>query len=155
MKPRDRVGALILLAVGMGACVDHVVGPSPDVPIAAAYPAVASSFTVVPANASDSRIPTILPAGDSIVVTMVVPTICGRDTVVAGAAHDSLIVTLRRTLLPLPCAILLPDVRVKATAAAASSHRVVVTVQTLDFQDTTRALVATGVFGIPQLSSRN
>ena len=81
---------------------------------------------------------------------------CARpDAVIAGAAHDSLVVTLRRTLLPLPCAILLPDVRVGATVAAASSHRVVVSVQTLGFQDTTRALVATGVLGVPQLSGRN
>jgi hypothetical protein len=155
MVRRQRLALFLAFTLGIGACVDHVVGPSPDVPVAAAYPKVASRFTVVTATASDSRVPTITPVADSIVVTMVVPTICGRDTVMAGAARDSLIVTLRRTLLPLPCAILLPDVRVNAVAAVSASHHIVVSVQTLDFQDTTRALVATSVLGVPQLSNRN
>jgi hypothetical protein len=144
----SRRAALVCLAVAVAACTDHVVGPALDVPIAASYPAVASTFTVQTATASDSRVPTITPVGDSVLVTMVVPTICGRDTVMAGAARDSLVVTLRRTLLPLPCAILLPDVRVRAAAVATSRPRVVVvSVHRLDFTDTTRALVASAVLG--------
>jgi hypothetical protein len=155
MRPRDRLVLCVLFAIGMGACVDHVVGPSPGVPIASDYPNVASRFVVQPATASDSRVPAIIPAGDSVFVTMVVPAICGQDTVIAGAAHDSLVVTLRRRLLPLPCAFIQPDVRVGAAVAIGSNHRVVVSVDTRDFQDTTRALVASAVLGRPQLSSRD
>lgn len=155
MKPRDRVAAVLVLAVGMGACVDHVVGPSPDVPVASDYPSVGSRFVEQLATASDSRVPAITPAGDSVFVTMVVPAICGQDTVMAGAAHDSLVVTLRRRLLPLPCAFTLPDVRIGVAVPVASNHRVVVTVDTRDSQDTTRALVASAVLGTPQLSSRD
>src|SRR5947209_1289292 len=146
-----RRAALVCLSVAVAACTDHVVGPSPDVPIASSYPRVASTYTVQAATASDSRVPTITAVGDSVLVTMVVPTICGRDTVMAGAARDSLVVTLRRTLLPLPCAILLPDVRVRAAAVATSHPRVVVvSVHRLDFTDTTRALVASAVLGTVQ-----
>jgi hypothetical protein len=146
MDRRSRQVARICLAIAVGACTDRVVGPGPQVPIAASYPAVASTFTMQPATASDSRVPTITAVGDSVLVTMVVPTICGRDTVMAGAARDSLVVTLKRTLLPLPCAILLPDVRVRAAAVATSHPRVVVvSVHRLDFTDTTRALVASAV----------
>ena len=152
---KARPGAALLLAIGIGACVDHVVGPSPAVPVAADYPSVASRFVEVGASASDSRVPAIIAAGDSVFVTMVVPAICGQDTVMAGAAHDSLVVTLRRRLLPLPCAFLLPDVRVSAAVAIASNRRVVVTVDTRDFQDTTRALVASAVLGGAQLSGRD
>jgi hypothetical protein len=139
---------LVVLSIAVAACVDHVAGPSPDVPIASSYPSVASTFAVQPATASDSRVPSIIAVGDSVIVTMVAPSICGRDTVMAGAAHDSLVVTLKRRLLPLPCAILLPDVRVRAAAVATSHPRVVVvSVHRLDFTDTTRALVASAVLG--------
>jgi hypothetical protein len=132
----------------MAACVDHVVGPSPQVPIAAAYPSVTSAFTVQAATAADSRVPNISVVGDSVLVTMVVPTICGRDTVMAGAARDSLIVTLQRRILPLPCAILLPDSRFRVAVGATPRRRiVVVTVHTMDFTDTTRVLVASAMLG--------
>jgi len=148
MDCHRRRAAFLCLSLAIAACTDHVVGPMPDVPIAASYPPVASTFTVQPATASDSRVPTITAVGDSVLVTMVVPTICGRDTVMAGGARDSLVVTLRRTLLPLPCAILLPDVRVRAAAVATSHPRVVVvSIHRLDFTDTTRALVASAVLG--------
>jgi hypothetical protein len=58
------------------------------------------------------------------------------------------VITLRRTILPFPCAILLPDVRVHAAAVVKSRPRVVVvSVHTLDFTDTTRALVASTMVG--------
>jgi hypothetical protein len=143
-----RFTGIVVIALGimMIACTDHVVAPSPDLPIAASYPSVGSTFSIQPATATDSRVPDLTALGDSAVVTMVVPTICGRDTVMAGAAHDSLVITLRRTSLPLPCAILLPDVRLRAAAIAKPRPRfVVVTVQRLDFTDTTRALALSAV----------
>jgi hypothetical protein len=137
---------LVALGVAIVACTDHVVAPSPELPIAASYPSVGSTFSVQPATATDSRVPDLTALGDSVVVTMVVPTICGRDTVMAGAARDSLVITLRRTILPLPCAILLPDVRLRVAAIAKPRPRfVVVTVHRLDFTDTTRALVESAV----------
>ncbi len=152
MKVRRLVTAVAsLMAV---ACVDHVVGPSPDVPIASAYPRVASRFVVNAAAATDSRVPVITASTDSVFVGMVVPSICGRDTVMAGAARDTVVVTLRRTMLPLPCA-LTSGVRIGVVAASASSHQVIVSVQTQGFQDTTRALVATAIIGVPHTSERN
>jgi hypothetical protein len=150
MDPRARITrvTLGLLGAGIAACAADVVGPTPQVPVAADYPSLPSSYSVLAAAASDSRIPTITVAGDSVLVTMVVPTICGRDTVMAGAARDSVVITLRRTILPFPCAILLPDVRVHAAAVVKSRPRVVVvSVHTLDFTDTTRALVASTMVG--------
>jgi hypothetical protein len=131
------------------ACVDHIAGPSPDVPLAASYPSLPSSFSEVPATATDSRLPVITVVGDSVLVSVVLPAICGRDSIFAGAARDSLVLTLRRTLLPLPCAFILPDVRVRAAAIARAHHTVVVSVHTLGFTDTTRVVLATGAFGNP------
>ncbi|MGH7616820.1 MAG: hypothetical protein ACREPM_06295 [Gemmatimonadaceae bacterium] len=148
MDTRGRTSLVLLAVAGIAACTDRVVGPSPDVPVAASYPSVPSSYSETAASASDSRIPTIAVVGDSVIVLMVVPTICGRDTVMAGAARDSLVITLRRTMLPLPCAILLPDTRLRVAARALSPPRVVVvSVYTLDFTDTTRVLVASAVVG--------
>ena len=133
---------LTLTAALAAACVEHVVGPAPEIPVAASYPSIASMYSEQPASASDSRVPAIATTGDSVVVGMVVPTICGRDTVMAGEAHDTIVVTLRRTLLPLPCAIALPDVRLRASAAARPFPRVVVvSIQQFSFTDTTRVLV--------------
>jgi len=147
-KRRPTRAILGFAAVAAAACTDRSVGASPKVPVAADYPSVASAFSVAGATASDSRVPVITVTGDSVVVTMVVPTICGRDTVMAGEARDSVVVTLRRTILPLPCAILLPDVQVRARVLGTSRPRfVIVSVHTLDFADTTRALVASEVVG--------
>ena len=148
-------GTAFLLCVGAASCVEHIAGPSPDVPLASAYPSVGSTFSEQPAPATDSRVPTIALSGDSVLVAMVVPTICGRDTVIAGAARDSLVVTLRRTLLPLPCAFVLPDVRLRVSVAARPQpHVVVVTMQTMDFADTTRAVVASATLAKLQATTR-
>jgi hypothetical protein len=156
MNSRGRFVFLVAsaaLSVGILACVDHVVGPTQDVPLAASYPAIPSSYNVQAATSTDSRVPSITVVGDSVLVSVVVPTICGRDTVMAGAARDTVVMTLRRTLLPLPCAILLPDVRLRAAAVAPSSPRVVVlSVETRDFRDTTRAIVASAAVGVATLS---
>jgi hypothetical protein len=139
----------ILICVFAVACADHMVGPSQDVPLAGSFPTVPSTFSEVPATTTDSRLPSITVVGDSVSFSAVLPAICGKDSVFAGAARDSVVITLQRTLLPLPCAFLLPDVRVRAAAVARAHRTVVVSVHTLGFSDTTRVLLASGAFGNP------